>query len=30
MQVKVAERLGSFKGAADDVVGHAWFEEPRP
>jgi len=26
LQVKVAERLGSFKGAADDVVGHAWFE----
>ena len=25
-QVKVAERLGSFKGGADDVLGHSWFE----
>ena len=26
LQVKVAQRLGSFKGGADDVVGHGWFE----
>ena len=26
LQVKVAERLGSFKGGADDVLGHSWFE----
>ena len=25
-QVKVAQRLGSFKGGADDVIGHSWFE----
>ena len=30
LQVKVAQRLGSFKGGADDVVGHGWFEGPRP
>jgi len=26
LQVKVVQRLGSFKGGADDVMRHGWFE----
>ena len=26
LQVKVSMRLGSFKGGADDILGHPWFE----